>query len=1147
MRGRTKNINRKRYAPPILTKIVRAMKISVLLITLGIANAMAYGSYSQEAKISLKMDDASIEMVLDEIEKQSEFYFLFNQKLIDANRKVKLNANNQKIEKVLDELFEGTDVNYLVFDRQIVLTTTESEKVSRELTSNRINNPSFQRINSRRTRYVGEDITIIGNVTSSDDGEGLPGVNVLLKGTTIGTITDLDGNYAISVPEEGAILVYSFVGYLQEEEAVGIRSSIDIQLDVDSQQLEEVVVVGYGAIKKKDLTGAVVSLETEDMTTGSSVSSAAQMLQGRAAGVEVSRGDSRPGGELSVVIRGNNSISNSNQPLYVVDGFPMSAGVSINPADIESIDILKDASAAAIYGSRGSSGVVLITTKKAKRGSVQVSYDGYGGTQSINNTVDFLDWNDYASTRNALYADGPNDGNPWLSSDDLAHNNDTNWLKEGTRDAGIQSHTVSAMGGDETTRFSLSANNFKQEGVLRNTDFNRNSVRLNVDRKFGDKASVGMNFYTAKINSTGAGNRSGFRSNSVMYQLLRAAPGRGAFNDDGTYATTAFSRDTRPFVNPIGRMEVPDRDWEEFRTYVNLWTQYEIIDGLVAKLNAGFDQNSGTLGTYEPGIYSASGDLSIGQLEQSIGKNYLVEGTLSFTPKLADNHSLNVLAGASDQQFKSASFSSWGEGFPTDKTSYNNLGSATTQQVSSFRSENRIISFFGRANYSFQDKYLLTATLRADGASQLGANNKWGAFPSASVAWRISEEDFLSTSGLVDNLKLRVAYGVTGNNNFSAYTALARVTPTSKQFSVDGSSSVSGLGPDGVYAPNPNLKWETSKMLNLGLDFGLFESRITGSIEVYDTRTVDMIIDKNISSASTGSRLIRSNVGEMSNKGIELTLGGNILNGDFQWEASGNFSKNKNEILKLNGDDPIFIEVGRRPISGYGEETFRQIVAGGQMGDFYGYTYNGVVQSGEIYGPQPLSAEGEAKYVDTDGSGELDADDRSVIGNANPDFTWGLNNKFSYKGITLNVFFQGVHGNDVFNYRAVMLDQFRSAKAADRYSTINVSGARPGVGYFDGRNGYGGYVNSEFIEEASYIRLKNISLAYKLNSSSISWLGNAEVYVQAENLLTFTNYGGFDPEVSFNYNGVSSSSGRGVDDNGFPNYKAYTLGLRFSF
>ncbi|MCF6351818.1 MAG: SusC/RagA family TonB-linked outer membrane protein, partial [Cyclobacteriaceae bacterium] len=944
--------------------------------------------------------------------------------------------------------------------------------------------------------------------------------------------------------DESSVLVFSYIGYETQEETVGARQVIDISMTPDLTSLEEIVVIGYGEIKKRDLTGAVVSLSESEMTTGAAVTSAAQMLQGRAAGVEVSSGDGKPGGELSIVIRGNSSISNSTEPLYVVDGFPIAAGVSINPADIESIDILKDASAAAIYGSRGSSGVVLITTKRGKRGKVSVSYDGFAGVQQINNTIEFLDWDDYAANRNAFYADGPNNGNPWYTADDLALQNNTNWIDEGTRSAGIQSHTISATGGDETTRFSLSANSFNQEGVLLNTDFNRASVRLNVDRKFGKKANVGVNIYTTRTKASEVWNRAGFRGNSVMYSLLMAAPGRAAYNDDGSYGNTVFSRDNnnRPWQNPLGRMEVPERDISGFRTYLTLWADYEIMEGLVAKVNVGYDNTANTTSIFYPVAYSASGLRSNGDIFEAKSTSSLIEGTLSYTPSISEDNSLNILMGASSQSFDNYNFSARGRDFPTDQTSFYNLGSAAEQFIGSSRSANDIVSFFGRANYSFRDKYLLTATVRTDGASQLGTNNKWGVFPSASAAWRISDEDFLRSSNLVDNLKLRVAYGITGNTNFSPYTALARVKAT-QLFTYDGQSSGSGLIVDNLYAENPDLKWETSRMLNIGLDFGFWGSRMFGSAEVYNTNTVDLIIDRNLA-LSEGKVFQRANVGEMNNKGIELTLGGDILDGDFKWTASANLSKNINKITKLDGA-PITLNIERRPSWQAREKAFRQMIEGGEMGDFYGYTYAGVIQPGETYTPQPNSVAGQAKYVDINGDGEITADDRSVIGNATPNFIWGLNNRFSYKGFSLDMFFQGVQGNEILNIRALMIDEYTSTRANERYSSINPTGTRPGLAYFYGE--YGSYVNTEFIEDGSYVRLKNVVLTYKFNSSNISWLANAEIYVQAQNLLTFTQYSGFDPEVSFNYGGSSRAVGRGVDDNGFPNFKTYTAGIRLSF
>ncbi|MBK8500835.1 MAG: SusC/RagA family TonB-linked outer membrane protein [Saprospiraceae bacterium] len=906
------------------------------------------------------------------------------------------------------------------------------------------------------------------------------------------------------------------------------------------------VVIGYGAVRKQDLTGAVVSLKADDMTTGAAVTSAASMLQGRAAGVEVSANDGEPGQGMNILIRGTTSISNSNQPLYVVDGFPLAAGVSISPEDIESIDILKDASASAIYGSRGSSGVVLITTKKGKTGKTEISLDGYTGLQSITGTVDYLDWKDNARIVNEQYAQGPNDGQPWYNAADLALNNNTNWIDATTRDAKINNFTLRASGGDNLSHFSMSANYFLQEGLFLNSQFERTSVRLNTDRKFGEKTKVGMNIYVSRISSDALDKRPGSRTTSPLYASLGASPGRAAYNADGTLASTSFSRDTRPFVNPIGHFTERTNDYSEWRTYSNIFVDHNILDNLVARVNAGFDNTSGNSAEFQPAPYSILSTDDYALISENKSTSYLIEGTLNYSMDISDKQSFSVLAGASTQYDQFTSFRADGSVFPTDKTLYNNIGSAKNQTIGSFKSDERIISFFGRANYNFGEKYLISATLRADGASKFGKNNKWGSFPSVSAAWRITEEDFLSASNVISDLKARVSYGVTGNNNFSPYTSLERVG-TGKTITFDGNSSSVGLGTSGEFAPNPDLKWETTKMLNFGLDFGLFSNKLFGSLEIYSSNTEDLIIDKPISSPSTGFSIIRSNVGTIHNKGVELTLGGRVVNSSsFKWSVSANFSTNDNEITELDGENPIVLAIARQPYGEIGEHAYRQLITGGRMGDFFGYTYRGVLQPGETYTPQPNTvAAGSALYEDINEDGIIDNKDRSVIGNANPDFIWGFNNHLEFKGFYFDLFWQGIVGNDVFNFKAIAADQTLSVRAADRYSPSNPKGTRPGVDYF--ANEYGSYVNTEFIEDGSYVRLKNIALGYNFNLDQLKWISNLHLYIQGQNLLTITDYTGFDPESSFNYSGSQSSVNRGVDDYGFPNYKTYTAGLKVTF
>jgi TonB-linked SusC/RagA family outer membrane protein len=916
-----------------------------------------------------------------------------------------------------------------------------------------------------------------------------------------------------------------------------------------------VVVIGYGETTRKVITGSIVSLNEDELTLGgASTSSMSSMLQGRAAGVEVSSNDGLPGQALNIIIRGSSSISNSNEPLYVIDGFPAPAGVSISPDDIASIDILKDAASAAIYGSRASAGVVLITTKKGASGKTEISLDGYYGVQKMIGEVERLDWKEVARITNEQYAMDVNDGDPWFSAEDIALPNNTNWLKTATRVAPVHNYTLRASGGDEASHFALSGNYFNQQGIFLKSDFERFSFRLNADRKFGKRTKVGVNVYSARITSDGTDRRPGSRTDNPLYAILRASPGRDDYNDDGTFAQTAFSRDTRPFKNPIGMFTKRENDLLSWRTYGNISIDFNILDNLVARLNSGVDHGTGTQSQYQPPDYCIMGtNMDWGIIDESKGTSYLVEGTLNYRFNfLPDVHSLSILAGGSTQYDDSYGFSLEGTSFPTSKTLYYNLGSAENRTISSYRSDQTLISFFARASYDYKQKIMLNLTIRADGASQFGENNKWGSFPSVSAAWRISEEDFLQSVAFLNDLKLRVSYGIAGNNGFSPYTSLARVGATGT-YTFDGITSTAGLGSDGQFAPNPDLKWESTKMVNIGLDFALLQSRLFGTVEVYNKNTEDLIIDKPISTPSTGYRFIRANVGSMNNKGIELSIGGHAVSGEnFKWTINGNFSKNINKITKLDGDNPILQYIARQPYGEIGEHPYRQLIEGGKMGDFYGYTYRGVLQAEEVYSPQPLTTKaGSALYEDINNDGIINGEDRSVIGNAEPDFYFGLNNHFEFHGLYLDMFWQGVVGNDVFNFKAIAHDQTLTTKALDRYSPTNLDGTRPGVDWF--ANAYGSYVNTEFIEDASYLKLRNLTVGYNFDLRKTGWIKNINIYVQGQNFVTITKYTGYDPDVSYNYgegmwnDGTQHSVNRGVDDFGYPNYKTFTAGFKVTF
>lgn len=1117
------------YGMKLKSTLLILMKVYLFLCVTVILGMSPNRALSQKSIVVEKDRIMTVDEVFDLIMEQTDYNFVYQVDMFKDYPKITLKKGNVRIDHILKQSLHDAYVNLEVVNNTIFIK--DGKNAPPEAIRNEVAQQGTQ---------------VSGTVT---DGTGapLPGVNIVVQGTAIGTTTDFDGNFKILVPSDGSSLIFSYLGFKDEIVPVGNRTTIDVRLQESADALDEIVVVGYGTVKKKDLTGAVVSLGEDEMTLGASTSSAAQMIQGRAAGVEISANDGEPGQGLNIVIRGATSLSNSNEPLFVVDGFPLAPGVSISPEDIETIDILKDAASAAIYGSRGSAGVILITTKTGKSGKTEISYDGYTGVQTLMGDVEYLDWADFTRVRNEQYFEGPNDGNPWYNIEDINSPFNTNWLEEATRNAIVQSHTLRASGGNEDSHFAVSGSYFDQEGVFLDSEFTRASIRLNADHKFGERTKVGVNIYTSKIAADAMDKNPGSRLYAPLYSLLRAERGRDAYNDDGTYAVTPLSRDTQPFINPIARFVERINDYEEWRTYSNLYITHDLTSSLTGKINLGFDHTAGTRGQYHPVPYGTDLSMAYGSINEVKTTSYLVEGTLNYKfDMLGEKHGLDFLLGGSTQYDKLFTFSAVGTNFPTDKISYYNLGSASNRDISSYQEDKKIFSFFGRANYSYDGRFLLSATLRADGASQFGENNKWGAFPSVAAAWRISEEGFMQDSKWVSNLKLRASYGLTGNNNFSPYTSLARVG-ASNTFTYDGNGILTGLGTDGIFAPNPNLQWETTKMLNLGLDFGFWNERLYGTIEVYNSDTDNLIIDKPISSPSTGYQLIRANVGSMSNKGLEVALGSRVIDGEnFKWNMNVNFATNKNEIKELDGDNPINIAVPRQPYGEIGAETYRQLKAGGEIGNFYGYTYRGVLKEGEAYAPQPNTTQaGSALFEDINGDGIVDTDDRSVIGNANPDFTLGLNNHFEYKGIYLDMFWQAVVGNDIFNFKAINMDRLHSIKAADRYSAANPSGTRPGVNYF--ANGYGSYVNTEFIEDGSYARLKNLTLGYNLNVDKLPLFSNINIYVQGQNLITLTGYSGFDPEVSYNYPGTQSSINRGVDDYGVPNFRTYTLGLKLTF
>lgn len=1104
---------------PKTLKLLMVMKLTVFLVLISALSVIASETYSQSKRLTLEMRRATVQDVLSEIEEQSEFYFLYSEKVIDVQRKVTVDFNEQNIETVLNTLFAGTDVTHVVKDRIIVLSSPDI-----------VGDSVFDMM---------QQSGVTGKVTDAGK-QAMPGVTILVKGTSVGTVTDVNGNYNIDAAPN-ATLVFSFIGMKTQEISVNNQSTINIQMEVDAIGIEEVVAIGYGVQKKRDVTGSVVSVSEEELNLGGTVSNTAQALQGRAAGVQVTQNSSAPGGSISIRIRGANSISSSNEPLYVVDGFPTETGKNINPNDIKSIEILKDASATAIYGARGANGVVLITTKRGEAGKNIIEYDTYFGAQKITNKIPLLSSVEHMEISNTIASE---EGLPPVyTQQQMSNYAETDWQDEALRVGLVNRHDFRVSGGDKDTKIALSLNYFDQEGILKTTDFQRYSGRINVDKTFGDNVKAGGNFYASRENSNYQKYDGNILSTNVMMRLLTFDPTVPVYNPDGTYGNVPGGRGD----NPIAMLLEPTNETTVDKFNGTAFINYEIIKGLHAKVNTGIEVLQSTNGTYMP-MTTNEGSQDNGNASKTIGKRTrsLFDATLTYMKELGEIHSLTAMVGYSFQKDIYETNISSAKGFSTDKYLYHNLGAGATQTVNSSKGENLLKSYFGRVNYSLKDRYLLTATFRADGSSRFGTNNQWGYFPSGSFAWRLIEEDFIQELDVFSNLKLRAGYGWTGNDRIGDYATFALMQ--NSKYTFDGSSVSIGMEPKVNSPENPNLKWETTKQLNVGLDFGFYNNRITASADYYYKRTDDLLISKPLQYA-TGFTTGVINGGEVENKGFEFSVNSENFVGAFKWNTNFNIAFNKNKAISLAGINEILIKTSK-PNGSVSHSEYAILKEGLALGTLYGYKYIGVLKTGETYSPQPLSEPGDPLFEDVNGDGAITTDDRTILGDAAPDFIFGLGNDFSYKNFDLNIFFQGVVGNDVVNMNKIELERLRHRDVLNRWTPQNEDTDIPRNGFYN--SPYGNYINSHFIEGGTYIRCKTVTLGYNLPVDKIPFFKKVRIYTTLENLFTITSYSGFDPEVdtkSYEEDGTGQTAnlGGGLDFNSYPAMRTYTFGVNLRF
>lgn len=997
---------------------------------------------------------------------------------------------------------------------------------------------------------------VTGTVISAEDKQPLPGVSIMIKGLTTGTTTDVDGKFSLNV-EPGAVLQFSYIGYLSQEVKVGTQTVLNIVLQTDMEQLEEIVVIGYGVQRKSDLTGSMTSLSAREVKQVA-VTSLDQAMQGRAAGVQVTQASAAPGGGVSVRIRGGNSIQASNEPLYVIDGIPIfpdnatfspgtngggqaqNALANLNPGDIESIEILKDASATAIYGSRGANGVVLITTKRGKAGATRIDWESYYGVQEVKRRLPLLNAEEFATIANEARANSSRP--PMFTQEQIAgfRNNSTDWQSEIFRPAPIQNHQLTISGGNEGTRFALSANLFEQQGVILNSGFRRASLRLNLDKDVNKKLTIGTSIQLSR--ATNNQQVTEISRGGVVNAAMVFSPTLPVFDANGMYI---LDNTAVPGSQPVGN---PVQDAFETlnsnitnRVLGNTYAEWNIMEGLKLRGSVGLDLQTGRRDFYAPSTNDRGrNSRGSGAVEKKDIFTPVGTLTLTYNKKIREAHALTLLAGYESQSQMVDFLAASSSNFPTDAVGSDNLalGQVIGTPVTG-RSLWRLDSWFGRVNYSFKGKYLLTATLRADGSSRFGAGNKWGYFPSAAVGYNLAEEEFVKSLGVFSNLKVTASWGLTGNQEIGQYQSLSQLSTVRYPF---GTNIVIGQAPGRV--PNPDLRWEKTNQFNAGLDMGFLQDRITVELATYLKRTQDLLLNLDLP-RTTGFSTVLQNIGSVENRGVELTISSNNLTGAFTWTTSGNITFNRNEVIALGpgetfrlapGTGDAHLQIGNSGILRIGEP----------VGSFFGMRTDGIYQTGDEVIPGSSSfgsvGPGDIRYVDTNGDGRVDNNDRVIIGNPHPDFFFGLSNKFAYKNFDLLIFLQGTYGNDVWNANSHEL--YRNDGTTNNVRDV-MNRWRPDApdNYWPSARTRPFVLSDRHIEDASFLRVRTVTLGYQLPVGTLpatQWLRSLRVYLQGQNLFTLTNYSGFDPEV----NALGQSPiGLGIDRGSYPMARMFIMGI----
>jgi TonB-linked SusC/RagA family outer membrane protein len=999
--------------------------------------------------------------------------------------------------------------------------------------------------------------TVSGHVTDAN-GRPLANAQVFVVGTQIRALSAPDGRYSLAGVPDGAQTVRAMlIGFTPQSRTITVAGqavTVDFRLAAQSVQLAPVVTIGYGTQLRQDVTGAVSTVDVADVPVNVTAN-VGQMLQGRVAGAQVTQDNGAPGGGLSIRVRGANSIAANSEPLYVIDGVPAITGTSsndpyqnplssISPNDIESIEVLKDASSTAIYGARGAAGVVLITTKRGRRGECQVTVDASYGTLTPANTIDMLNGKQFAEMANEGRVNIGKD--PFYTPEQIAAIPNggvgTDWEDLVLQNAAQQNYNIGVSGGDDVTRYLLSGGYFDQGGIVIGSGFTRYSGRVNLERNVGKRLTAGTNLTVSNtLNRIQSSDNT--LGNSTVMGALWFNPASPVTNDDGSFVMN--SPVTWPVQNPVANTVGLFQRRSIFNAIGNGYAEYALTDALKLRSSVGVTAAFDRFHFFAPRTIPA-GASSEGSASESSGQNYTVinENTIDYRRDVL-GHGLDLLGGFTVQRSRGESIDARNTRFSNDLLGVYGLPTGTLPVIaSSPYNESALISYLGRANYNIADRYLITLTGRADGSSRFGENNKWGFFPSAAVAWRLIDEGFMKNQKLFSDLKIRLSYGVTGNQEIGLYNSLATLSGNNYAF---GGTTVVGYATNAT-APNPDLKWETTRQTNVGFDMGWLDNRITASIDAYRSTTRDLLLQVDLPSQSGYQRQLR-NVGSIQNSGVELQLNTvNFANERFGWRSTLSAAKNKNKVLDLGVADQIPY-TDDKGISGQTGGAVMVIKVGEPLASFYGLRTNGLYQQGD---PCPLTTlrptldcePGEYKYVDTNGDGKIDANDRVILGNGQPDWYGGLTNQFTMGPVDVNVFFQGSFGNEILNGPAINNRNVsnlsnQTTDALNRWTPTNTNTSVPRANVNRPRELYDVHV-----EDGSYIRLQSLSVGYRLPSRLVPNVESARLVLTGQNLHVWTDYSGFDPEVN-SFGGDARA--RGVDLAAYPRSRSWNLGVNLTF